>query len=150
LWLAACGLPPALAQIFTTFVIRNLNSNGLSGPVAFQSLKSAPLHVGQPQLLIPDGPRRFGRLGEGVIHRRDNLPDRRVGDAQLSSVVGLAGAGKSTLLATAKDAWDRQDIKVHGAALAGKAAEELQSASGITSRTLFAKFSDEEAARNFF
>lgn len=59
-----------------------------------------------------------------------------LGDKQLSSVVGLAGAGKSTLLATARDAWARQDVKVHGAALAGKAAEELQNASGIASRTL--------------
>lgn len=59
-----------------------------------------------------------------------------LGDAQLASVVGLAGAGKSTLLATAREAWDRQGVTVHGAALAGKAAEELQTASGITSRTL--------------
>ena len=59
-----------------------------------------------------------------------------LGDEQMSSVVGLAGAGKSTLLATARDAWARQGITVHGAALAGKAAEELQSASGISSRTL--------------
>lgn len=59
-----------------------------------------------------------------------------LGERQLSSVVGLAGAGKSTLLATARDAWARQGVTVHGAALAGKAAEELQSASGIASRTL--------------
>ncbi|WP_299867604.1 AAA family ATPase [uncultured Roseobacter sp.] len=57
-------------------------------------------------------------------------------DEQLSSVVGLAGAGKSTLLATAQVAWTKQGMTVHGAALAGKAAEELQSASGISSRTL--------------
>ena len=60
------------------------------------------------------------------------------GDAQLSSIVGLAGAGKSTLLKTAAQAWERQGITVHGAALAGKAAEELQKASGIKSRTLAA------------
>ena len=61
-----------------------------------------------------------------------------LGDKQLSSVVGLAGAGKSTLLSTAENAWARQGITVHGAALAGKAAEELQSASGIKSSTLAA------------
>lgn len=55
---------------------------------------------------------------------------------QLSAVVGLAGAGKSTLLAVARQAWERQGLPVHGAALAGKAADSLQSASGISSRTL--------------
>lgn len=59
-----------------------------------------------------------------------------LGDRQLSSVVGLAGAGKSTLLDTARDAWSKQGVTVHGTALAGKAAEELEQASGIPSRTL--------------
>jgi Ti-type conjugative transfer relaxase TraA len=61
-----------------------------------------------------------------------------LGKEQLSQVVGLAGAGKSTMLATAADAWRRQGINVHGAALAGKAAEGLQDCSGIKSRTLAA------------
>jgi hypothetical protein len=55
---------------------------------------------------------------------------------QLSSVVGLAGAGKSTLLSVARAAWERQGYRVHGVALAGKAADELKKASGIDSRTL--------------
>lgn len=59
-----------------------------------------------------------------------------LGDAQLSQVVGLAGAGKSTMLATAHDAWSHQGVKVHGAALSGKAAEGLQTSSGIRSRTI--------------
>ncbi len=55
---------------------------------------------------------------------------------QLTSVVGLAGVGKSTLLATARVAWEKQGYRVHGAALADKAADSLQGASGIPSRTL--------------
>jgi len=62
--------------------------------------------------------------------------DHILGSNGLSCVVGLAGAGKSTMLATARDAWERQSITVHGAALAGKAADGLESASGIKSRTL--------------
>lgn len=61
-----------------------------------------------------------------------------LGDRQAACIVGLAGAGKSTLLATAMDAWRRQGVMVHGAALAGKAADGLQEASGIKSRTLAA------------
>jgi ATP-dependent exoDNAse (exonuclease V) alpha subunit/predicted mannosyl-3-phosphoglycerate phosphatase (HAD superfamily) len=56
--------------------------------------------------------------------------------SRLACVVGLAGSGKSTMLATAKDAWERQGIKVHGAVLSGKAVDGLEKASGIKSRTL--------------
>lgn len=62
--------------------------------------------------------------------------DHVLNERQLACIVGLAGAGKSTLLATAMDAWRLQGVTVHGAALAGKAADGLESASGIQSRTL--------------
>ena len=59
-----------------------------------------------------------------------------LGDHSFACVVGLAGSGKSTMPATARAAWARAGMRVHGAALSGKAAEGMQSASGIESRTL--------------
>ena len=79
--------------------------------------------------------RAFG--GQLSAEQRDGL-QHILGANRLACVVGWAGAGKSTLLDTARDAWQRQGLTVHGAALAGKAADGLQEASGIPSRTLAA------------
>lgn len=78
-----------------------------------------------------------------AIEKRPTLSDEQrravahvTGEGRLAVIVGDAGTGKSFAMATAKDAWEAEGYRVRGAALAGKAADELQAGSGIDSRTL--------------
>ena len=54
----------------------------------------------------------------------------------LAIVVGYAGTGKSAMLSVARDAWERGGYQPIGAALSGIAAANLESGSGIASRTI--------------
>lgn len=54
----------------------------------------------------------------------------------LGNVVGYAGTGKNFMINVAREAWEKEGYRVKGAALAGIAAEGLNSSAGIESRTL--------------
>ncbi|EEY3363067.1 MobA/MobL family protein [Escherichia coli] len=78
-----------------------------------------------------------------AVNRYDTLSDEQraavehvTGAGRLAVIIGDAGTGKSFAMRVAKEAWEAQGYKVIGAALAGKAAEELEAGSGIHSRTL--------------
>ena len=78
-----------------------------------------------------------------ALTKREFLSDEQIhavrhatSQNRLSCIVGAAGSGKTTMLEAAREAWEAQGFRVVGAALAGKAAQELQDSAGIPSRTL--------------
>jgi len=62
-----------------------------------------------------------------------------LGAGDLKCLVGYAGTGKSRLLNQAREMWEKDGYRVQGITLAGIAAENLEAASGIKSRTLASK-----------
>jgi Ti-type conjugative transfer relaxase TraA len=73
-------------------------------------------------------------------HRLSAEQERAVlevtGRGDLKALAGVAGSGKSTTLAAMREVWEKEGYTVKGAALAGIAAENLEVAAGIQSRTL--------------
>ena len=75
-------------------------------------------------------------VGTSLNEQQETAIRHCCGPEKIAAVVGLAGAGKSTMLSAVREAYERQGFNVRGAALSGKAADGLESASGIESRTL--------------
>lgn len=75
--------------------------------------------------------------GAGTLSEEQKAAVRHVTHAgSLAVVIGDAGTGKSFSMKVAREAWEAQGFTVRGAALAGRAADELQAGSGMESRTL--------------
>jgi Ti-type conjugative transfer relaxase TraA len=69
-----------------------------------------------------------GEQADALVHVTDGW--------DLGVVVGYAGTGKSAMLGVAREAWEVAGYDVRGVALSGIAAENLESGSGIASRTI--------------
>ena len=69
-----------------------------------------------------------GEQADALVHVTDGH--------DLGVVVGHAGTGKSAMLGVAREAWEAAGFEVRGVALSGIAAENLESGSGIASRTI--------------
>ncbi|HEY0784175.1 MAG TPA: AAA family ATPase, partial [Thermoanaerobaculia bacterium] len=80
--------------------------------------------------------RTVGRSGSHLSDEQRAAVFHATTQADLAQIIGRAGAGKTTVARTIAEAYREQGYEVHGAALAGKAAEGLEREAGIPSRTL--------------
>jgi Ti-type conjugative transfer relaxase TraA len=74
--------------------------------------------------------------GVALSSQQEDALKHVIGAGGLKCLVGYAGTGKSMLLSQAREIWEKDGYRVHGATLSGIAAENLEAASGIECRTL--------------
>jgi Ti-type conjugative transfer relaxase TraA len=79
---------------------------------------------------------RAARQGMTLSAEQRDAFEHVTGANGLGVVIGYAGTGKSAMLGVARDAWETAGYRVTGLALSGIAAENLESGSGIASRTI--------------
>ena len=124
-------------SLFTTKELRQLKSSMLAKAGAMASQKCIGVSSRNIRTAIRRQNAELSKLhGASLSVEQTKAIKHILGQRQMSNVVGLAGSGKSTMLSAANDAWTLQGYRVRGAALSGKAADSLQEASGIESRTL--------------
>ncbi len=90
------------------------------------------------------------RAVEVVVDERGALADEQatmvrrltLDPCRVALVVGKAGAGKTFALDAAREAWERSGVTVLGAAVARRAARELEEGAGIVSTSVAALLAD--------
>nr|WP_262386472.1 AAA family ATPase [Roseobacter litoralis] len=123
--------------VYTTIDYQKAETQLHQSAAALRADKTSPVMSSHITTALAAKTREMRRAFGWALSAEQEAAVRHVtGPERLANVEGLAGAGKSTMLETATDAWRKKGVTVHGAALAGKAADGLQEASGIQSRTL--------------
>jgi len=125
--LVPLGMDDKKQERFTTMDMVRLESEMM---VNANSLLEKNEHV------LRDVSNEMVSVRHGLSTEQKTAFEYLVSDGDLKNVVGYAGTGKSRLLGAAREAWETSGYRVLGATLSGIAAENLESSSGITSRTI--------------
>jgi Ti-type conjugative transfer relaxase TraA len=89
-----------------------------------------------PTAMVDKAINAAGRRGLTLGGEQSAALTHIVRSSDIATVTGYAGTGKSAMLGVAREAWEAAGYQVQGLALSGIAAENLESGSGIASRTI--------------
>jgi conjugative relaxase-like TrwC/TraI family protein len=124
------GEIPGRPARFTTRELLEIERDALAVALVGQDAGAPSLEQGRLAEFLMASRSGLGGEQRMLVHEASCRSDRVV------CVVGVAGAGKTTALSALADAHRDSGILVLGAAPSGRAADELESATGIPSRTL--------------
>ena len=108
--------PSILDKITTSFLAMGSDDNN--------SAADSMLHSGEPKSSFT------------LSSQQKDAFEYITNPGDIKCLIGYAGTGKSHILKEAREVWEKNGYRVHGATLSGIAAENLEGASGINSRTL--------------
>jgi len=134
-------------QRFTTREIRAIEEQMVADARALGTVHTHVLDEATVQSAIENVDRRAKAKGFSLSDEQKTAirhATKRVGALQM--IQGGAGAGKTTMLEAARLAWESQGFRVHGAAVARKAAHALFDGAGVESTSLAALLQSLEAS----
>jgi Ti-type conjugative transfer relaxase TraA len=117
---------------FTTKEMQILESKMLDNAIELKERSFIEVLEADREAEVADN----GAADDILAPQQQDALNHIIGDGDIKCLVGYAGTGKSRLLGEAKEIWEKEGYRVHGATLSGIAAENLEGASGILSRTL--------------
>lgn len=125
-------------RFYTTKEVLDIEKRLLGAVEASRGVKGHTARESTHDRVMRGIDRVRARQGEAPLsaEQREAIAYVTGAEGGIKVVDGLAGTGKTTMLSAARAVWEKEGYRVVGAALSGKAAQNLQDGSGIETVTV--------------